>query len=77
MFPWLRRFFTDETRFVGVARGAILCLGALIATDQIPIPEQWDWIGALMMGIAGAIRSSSSTTAAQIVEGKNPRPVKP
>jgi len=54
MVQWLKKFFTDETAFVGVARGTLMAAGGVVATGNVPIDPVW---GAVLLGVAGAVRA--------------------
>jgi len=61
MWPWVKRFFTDETAFVGAVRGTILAFGglALIPAAEMPAwaPDLPSWLGVVAMAGAGMIRA--------------------
>lgn len=54
MIQFFKRFFTDETAFIGLARGAIMAAGAAAASGQIPIPPEY---GVGLMALSSAIRA--------------------
>lgn len=54
MLQFLKRFLTDETAFVGLARGAIMAAGGVVATGNVPIDPVW---GAVLMGVSSTIRA--------------------
>lgn len=58
MLSYLKNLMTDETKFVGFARAALLGLAAAAGADQVPLPPEFAWIPAV---IGGMIRSSSAT----------------
>lgn len=61
MIEWFRRLLFDETAFIGLVRAVLMTGGAIVATD----PEAFGallpgWAGAVLMGSAAFIRSSSA-----------------
>lgn len=59
MLPWLKRFFTDETAFIGLIRAACLGLGTAVATGQIDltalhVPQS---AGIALAALGGFIRA--------------------
>lgn len=54
MIQFLKRFFTDETAFVGLIRAALLGLGGMAATGNLPIPPEW---AAVIMAAGGFVRA--------------------
>ena len=52
MLVWLKKFLTDETAFVRIARGALLGLGALAVSGSLP-PEVPEWLGAVGIAAGG------------------------
>lgn len=54
MFEWARRFFTDETAFVGIVRAAVLGAGGFATTGALPGP---DWLGPVLLAAGGMIRA--------------------
>ena len=56
MITWLKKFFTDETAFVGLVRACLLGLGGVAITGDISaLPE---WLGPVSLMAGGFIRSS-------------------
>ena len=54
MLTFLKRFFTDETAFIGLLRGLLMALGAAVASGNLPIDPMWS---ALILGASGTIRA--------------------
>jgi len=48
MLPWLKKFFTDETAFVGLIRASCIGLGTAAATGNLPVPESWEIGGVIL-----------------------------
>lgn len=59
MFQYLRRFFTDETAFIGMMRGIIMAAGGVVATGNVPVDPVW---GAVLMGLSSTIRAGDKNT---------------
>ena len=57
MLPWLKKFFTDETAFVGLIRASCIGLGTAAATGNLPVPESWEIGGVILAGLGGFIRA--------------------
>lgn len=62
MWPWLKKFFTDETAFVGLARAACIGVGTAVATGQMPVPEDWKLGGIALAAFGGFIRAGEKNT---------------
>lgn len=62
MLNWLKRFFTDETAFVGVTRAAIMGAGAVVATGNVDLglPES---VGVGVMALSSMIRAGDKNPA--------------
>lgn len=60
MIPWLKSFFTDETAFAGIIRALLLGAGTAQMSGEfdqfIALP---DWVGIMLVMMAGMVRSSS------------------
>lgn len=63
MVTWIKKFFSDDTAFVGYVRGAFLGIGALAATGQLPIPEKYKSLGAIMIALGGMLRAGDKNKA--------------
>lgn len=65
MIAWLKRFFTDETAFVGAVRAAIMFGGAWVMAGDSPtwLPSEF---GAGLMAVSAMIRAGDKNA----VEGK-------
>ena len=61
MWPWIKRFFLDETAFAGMIRGVLMGLGGAqmsgMLDDIVSLPK---WFGVLGLMGAGFIRSSQA-----------------
>lgn len=64
MITMLKKFFGDETAFVGYVRGALLGLGALVMTGNIEMLAGYQKWGAILVALGGMIRAGD----------KNPQP---
>ena len=54
MLEFFKRFLTDETAFIGMARGVIMAAGGVVATGNVPVDPVW---GAVLMGLSSTIRA--------------------
>ena len=61
MWPLIRDFFTVKAAAVRAIRVVVGLGGTGIATGQIPVPEEWSWVGWVLVGLAGAITGNSQT----------------
>jgi len=57
MFGILKKFFTDETAFIGYLRFLLLAGGAAVTGDFVALPMSIEWLGPVLMGAAGFIRA--------------------
>lgn len=57
MITMLKKFFSDETAFIGYIRGALLGLGALVMTGNIEMLAGYSKYGALLIALGGMIRA--------------------
>ena len=64
MIPWIKRLLWDQTAFERYGRAAILIVGGGIATGQMAVPEGYEWIGVVAMGLAGLIGAGDRNPAA-------------
>jgi len=55
MIQWAKRFFTDETAFVGAVRAILMGVGGMAATGQLEFLPAW--AGAVAMAAGGFIRA--------------------
>lgn len=60
MWPFIKRIFTDETRWVGLCRASLGSLGFAIDSGVIPMPAGDTWVGKAFIVLGLLIRSSSS-----------------
>ena len=65
MWPIVRDFFTVKSVAVRNLRIVLGVFGAAIAAGQIPIPDSYEWIGYVIVGISGAITQQSPTLFAK------------
>jgi len=56
MLTWLKRFFSDETAFVGYVRAALMGLGGAQVAGMLPdtFPR---WLGVVALVAGGFIRA--------------------
>lgn len=61
MLPWLKRFFLDETAFVGLVRAALMAVGLAEMNGSFEpyLGELPDAVGIGLVAAAGFVRSSS------------------
>lgn len=57
MLTFLRRFFTDETAFVGAVRACLLGLGGLVISQPEAMPMLPEWLGPIALMAGGFIRA--------------------
>jgi hypothetical protein len=57
MWTWLKKFFMDETAFVGLIRGLLLGTGAAVEGGYIDLDFLPNGIGIALMAIAGFVRA--------------------
>ena len=57
MWPFIRKFFTDETAFVGAIRAALLGLGGVVIAQPELLPALPQWLGPVALAAAGFIRA--------------------
>jgi len=64
MWPYIKAIFTDEGKFLGFFRAALMVGG--LALDQGDAPA-WlpEWVGMVLVGSAMLMRSSSSKAVAK------------
>jgi hypothetical protein len=55
MWPLIKDFFTVKSAGVRTVRVAGAALGSAIAAGQVPMTENWEWVGYVIAIISGAI----------------------
>lgn len=63
MIPYLKHLFTDEKVFVGLVRAALMIVGFAVEAGKFPLPDSYDWLGFIGIGVAMFMRSSTPTKA--------------
>jgi len=79
MWPFIKRIFTDETRFVGFFRSLVFGVGLLFEQGTIPVADTpfWRFVGSLAMIGSMMIRSASSQYVPTTPERTTDTGVKP
>jgi len=59
MLTWIKKFFTDETAFVGLARGTLLGIGGAVSSGMVDVSALGmpKWAGVAMLAAGGFIRA--------------------
>lgn len=57
MWPLVKKFFTDETAFIGVIRAALLGLGGLAIAQPEMLPMLPEWMGPVALAAGGFVRA--------------------
>ncbi len=60
MLTYFKNLLTDEDKFIGLARGAMIAFALAIQDGAVPLPGELAWIAGLA---AGFIRSSTKTAS--------------
>jgi hypothetical protein len=58
MIPWLKKLFTDEGSFTGMVRAGLVGVGIASTSGTLPIPAEYEWLGAVAAGVGVMLRSS-------------------
>ena len=57
MWPFVKKFFSDETAFVGLIRAGLLGLGGLVIAQPEAVPMLPEWLGPIALMCGGFIRA--------------------
>ena len=57
MWPLFKKFFSDETAFVGLVRAGLLGLGGLVIAQPETLPMFPEWMGPIALMAGGFIRA--------------------
>lgn len=57
MITLLKKFFFDETAFIGLARAILIGLGTAVSAGLMPLEGLPPWAGVILAALGGFIRA--------------------